>query len=314
MSNEIKAKYASSQPELYAICNLGWNICKQHQIDVEGKFPEYTMLYIDDKLARIAVVEAQPDFQVRDSVTEKERNDLKKLAVDAIFNWKLLERYIIRAHQTNKEQIKPDLEAAGSGYYRTATATSPDWEDLKQMLISGKNFITNNILLLTGKMYVGFPADYDTTKNAFQDKYNQFTLGVAGAPNMTDEKIEDNNEIYDDLMLMLGDLKMIAPPATQDEVTFAYLKGIISSPGPAGLKGTVTGEATGNKLTGVLLRLLETDYEATTDGVGEYDFGNIASGTYTLEISKDGYQTLTVTVQIFTGVTSTKNYVLASST
>lgn len=310
MSNEISNKYNCSQADLYAICTLGWNICKQHQTDVELKFPEYTMVYIDNKLARIAVVENEPDFQVRDSITEKERNELKKLADKATKNWQFLERYIIRAHQNDKEQIKPDLEAAGSGYYRSANATNPNWEDLKQMLISGKNFITNNTALLTGIMYANFPTDYDTDKTAFEGKYNQFTVDEAEAPGATGEKIRNNNEIFDDLMLMLGDLAVIAPPASQQEATFTYLKGIISSPGPAGLKGTISGPVTGSRLTGVLLRLLDTDYEATTGAAGEYDFGNIASGDYKLEISKDGYQTLIVEIKIYAGVTSTKNYEL----
>ena len=55
-------------------------------------------------------------------------------------------------------------------------------------------------------------------------------------------------------------------------------------------------------------RLFADDIHTDTDGF--YDFGNIASGTYTLTISKTGYETLSKEVVIVKGVTSTKNYFL----
>jgi len=50
--------------------------------------------------------------------------------------------------------------------------------------------------------------------------------------------------------------------------------------------------------------------EAVSEADGSFDFGNIASGKYMIEIILDGYQTLLVPVTIATGVTSTKNYSL----
>ena len=310
MATQPNNKYDSSQAELYAICYLGWNICKEHQVDVMAVYPEYTMLYVDGKINNIKSAEELPDFQARDLTTETAHIILKQLSDVAVGKWRLLERYITRAFQTNKPLIKPNIEAAGKQYLEKASRDNPNWEDVKRLLVDGNKYLNDNAAVLAPFMPVAFPGQYTTDKTNFEAQYLLFTTKEFEAPEGTYAKISANNAIYDDLLLMLGDIKEIAPIPAASELSFAYLKGIISAPGPAGLKGTITADATGSKPAGVLLRLLETEYEATTNGAGEYDFGNIASGKYTLEISKTGYQTLTVEVTIFTGVTSTKNFTI----
>jgi hypothetical protein len=313
MSTTINAKYHCTQAELYPICILGWNFAKKHQIEIEPFFPEYTVVYIDDKLAQITAAELLPDFQSRDALTEEERIILTKTAKLAIKKWDLLERYIIRALQSDKDLIKPNLEDAGSKYYRAATATQPNWEDLKKMLVSGNKYIIDNAALLAPVMPAGFPLSFKTQKDKFESQYAELLLNRVEAPAETIEKLNANNAIFDDLMLMLGDIKALTPDELDDDISFAYLKGIISSPGPAGLKGLITQQGSTVKINGALCRLLETDYETTSDTDGFFDFGNIASGKYTIQISKDGYQTLDVSITIFTGVTSTKNFELVTN-
>lgn len=310
MANEIKAKYNCTQTELYAICRLGWKMVKNKQVDVVVIYPDYTVLYIDGKIADIKAAEELPDFQSRDLAPESSHIILKQVADPAIQQWKLLERYIIRSFQTNPDLIKPNVEAAGKDYYEAATRDNPNWEDLQQMMLSGNTYITNNLAILTS-MPATFPADYATAKANFDTKYDEFTLAEAEGPEKTSEKIEANNKIFDDLMLMLGDIGAVAPTAElQKEFTFTYLKGIISSPGAAGLKGEITEEGTGTKLQGVLLRLSPRDRETSTDEIGVYVFGSIPAGKYVLEISLDGYETKIDNIVIQAGVTSTKNYVL----
>lgn len=310
MADEIKAKYSSTQSELYAICTLGWNIAKQHQADIVVYFPQYTISYIDGKIADIQTTEQQPDFQTRDAITEQDGILLKGFAETAIFRWDLLERYIIHAFQTDKDLIKPNVEAAGKGYRPEAAKEHPNWEALKQMLISGRNYIDNNTPLLTPFMPAGYSADYTTDQTAFVNKYNQLMLEFAESPTVTQEKIIANNVLYDELLLMLGDIYVILPATQKYQASFTYLKGIISSPGPAGLIGVVTDSVTNNPLEGALLRLMPGAIEAVSEADGSFDFGNISSGKYMIEIILDGYQTLLVPVTIATGVTSTKNYSL----
>lgn len=309
MGNETRARYNCTQTELYSICRLGWNRTKSRQAELSLIYPEYTLVYIDAKLADVKAAEDLPDFQARDLVTESAHIKLKQAAEPALQKWKLLERYIIRSFQSNQELIKPNVEAAGKDYYEAATRENPNWEDMQQMLLSGQAYIAANLAVLTS-MPAGFPAEYNTAKDDFDMQYDDFMLAEAEGPDKTREKIDANNGIYDALMLMLGDVGVVMPAEMQYEATFAYLKGIVSSPGSAGLKGEVTEEGTGLKLGNVLLRLQESDREAFTDANGLYDFGNIASGKYILELLLDGYEPLLVEVKIDTGVTSTKNYTL----
>lgn len=309
MSNEILPKYHATQTELYAICRLGWNIAKQYQTEISSKFPYYTIPFIDAKLTEVNDAQELPDFQNRDFSSETARIALKQKADTTIENWKLLERYIINALQSDKSLIKPHLEAAGKDYYENATRENPDWEDLKQMLIDGKKYITDNLALLTPFIPATFQADFDATKTDFENQYDTFLAAETTNPIGTNIKVNANNQIYDTLMLLIGDCKAALPTQLRDTVTFAYLKSIITSPGPAGLKGTVT-TATNTPLSGVLLRLVELALDATTNSQGQYDFGNIRSGSYNFEISLDGYQPISTTIVILTGVTSTKNYQL----
>ena len=310
MPTLLKAKYNCTQAELYPICRLGWNTALKYQADIVIKFPVYTIPYITGKIADIQTAEDLPDFQSRDLAPETAHILLKHTATPAIQNRDLLARYINAAFKTNKELIKPNVEAAGSQYREAATRENPNWEDLEQMLKDGKKYITDNLAVLTPVIPPAFPADFDAAKTAFDAQYNTFTNAETDAPAGTITKITANNAIYDELMFMLDDLYTIAPPEEKINMNFTYLKGIISSPGPAGLKGTITKLGTDVPVAGALLRLLEKNYETSSAADGKYDFGNIASGKYTLEISEANYQTLKTELTVDTGVTSTKNFQL----
>lgn len=309
------AKYHCTQAELYAICELGWNLLKpiDVQTKVELTYPEYTALYITQQLVAIQKAENLPDFQMRDLPTETAHILLKQAALPAIANWRLLARYITRSLQTNKELIKPNIEAAGEQYLEAASRENPNWEDTKLLLHDGQKYITDNAAVLAAFMPVAFPANYDSTKAAFDTQYTTFITAKAISPAGTTQKINANNAIYDDLILMTEDIREIVPTVFKDEITFAHLKSIISTPGPAGLKGIIKEETTNLKIAGATCTLVELEKDVTTDADGFYDFGNIASGTYTLTISKTGYETLSKEVVIVKGVTSTKNYFLVKT-
>jgi len=306
----IKVKYNSTQAELYAICYLGWNIAKTNQPQLAIDYPEYTIAYINTKIAAITSAEELPDFQYRDLATETAHITLLQLGAKAVAQWRLLARYITRAFQSNKPLIKPNIEAAGQQYLEKASKENPNWEDLKRLLVDGKKYLTDNAAILTPVMPATFAATFNTEKTTFDNQYILFLQGEFEAPAATYNKVSANNSIYDDLLLFIDDAKEIADIPSSGQFSFAYFKGIVTSPGPAGLKGLITETGTNSKLIGASLILLDTDYVATSDADALYNFGNIASGNYNIQITLTGYQTLTVPVQIFTGVTSTKNYQL----
>ena len=61
-------------------------------------------------------------------------------------------------------------------------------------------------------------------------------------------------------------------------------------PGKARLYGTVTDAETGNPISGVLVAL--NGLEDYTDFGGNYLFPNVEPGSYVLQFSKEGYETV----------------------
>ncbi|MBL0310722.1 MAG: carboxypeptidase regulatory-like domain-containing protein [Bacteroidetes bacterium] len=314
MPEELEhAHFSCTQAELYSICDLGWNMVNDRQLTMAGRFPIYTPTYITDRKADIDAARNLPDFQNSSELSEEDRVILMSRAGDAIPFWDVLERYINQAFASNKGLIKPNVEAAGKLFYEKATRQEPNWEDLKMMLKDGNDYITANVGgVLAPVIAPSFQADYIIQKDAYDLAYDTFILEKTAHIEDTSAKRVANNGIYDVLMAMLPDLKIILPAGTKHQATFKFLKDQVSSAGSAGLKGKVT-DASSAAITGVSLMLAELSLTVLTNASGDYDFGNIASGTYTLVITKAGYQSVTESVVILVGTTSTKNYQLAGA-
>jgi hypothetical protein len=56
------------------------------------------------------------------------------------------------------------------------------------------------------------------------------------------------------------------------------------------VKGQITDKINGESLTGVTVRIVENDIVAYTDFDGEFTFGNLIPGTYTIETSLVSYE------------------------
>ncbi|HEY9069337.1 MAG TPA: carboxypeptidase-like regulatory domain-containing protein [Candidatus Ozemobacteraceae bacterium] len=61
------------------------------------------------------------------------------------------------------------------------------------------------------------------------------------------------------------------------------------------LRGRVTDERTGAPIVGATVKIRQRGLKTVTDSMGEYIIYNIPAGTYDMEISKNGYGTLTAT-------------------
>lgn len=53
-----------------------------------------------------------------------------------------------------------------------------------------------------------------------------------------------------------------------------------------------------NRIDGATVTLLSTSYSATTNSLGQFTFSNLSGGTYTVQISKDGFNTRQVDVVV----------------
>jgi len=78
------------------------------------------------------------------------------------------------------------------------------------------------------------------------------------------------------------------------------------------LEGTVTDSVTNTLLNGVLIELLTTTINKTSDNLGEFKTGTVVAGLYDIRFSKPGYYSKTVTaVQLTNGQLTTLNILLS---
>lgn len=79
------------------------------------------------------------------------------------------------------------------------------------------------------------------------------------------------------------------------------------------LIGQVTDSATGLPVSEVLANLMPNNISRDTDDNGDFGFGSLPAGTYTLRVSKAGYATQNISVTIISGQTTTINVVLVAA-
>lgn len=201
------------------------------------------------------------------------------------------------------------LSAAGANYYEKAG--QDNWESVKRLMINGDTFITDNTAALTANnnMPATFASDFATVKGEFEALYNNFVNTSLDTEVKTQDKIEANNAVYDDLSSMLKDGQRIykKDEATRKLFTFDQLLNDVAGAGQGGLKGTVTDAVTHQPIEGVLVKIAALNKQVFTDAEGKYSITQLAAGTYTVEFSKAGYQTKTITVTIETGVTNVED-------
>ena len=85
----------------------------------------------------------------------------------------------------------------------------------------------------------------------------------------------------------------------------------------AASNGTLNGTVSSSKggilaKAAVTIKYSGTNHTASTDSSGNYSFSNIPPGTYTVKYSDQGYNSLSVSLSITAGNTTTKNVTLVS--
>ncbi|MCW5909370.1 MAG: carboxypeptidase regulatory-like domain-containing protein [Chitinophagales bacterium] len=299
-TERIIPKYRCKQTELYAVVTA-------YIVSLTENLPAFTAhntMYNPVNLAafqaQLDAAKALPNFQQRNEPSETLRVLIKEQAEKSINKWRALRTYIERSFPP--ALIKPKLEAAGWSYLAQANAFN--WEEIVELLDSGYEFITANEPALTANgMPPAFPAEYQAEQAAYMAFFNQLSDTTLDQRQQTDEKINANNALYDELIRIGKDANVIFRnnPALLERFTFTKVLALVSSPGPATLKGNVTDVAE-NPIPDVSVYLQELDLEVFTDATGTYLTGNISSGTYTVTFSKEGFVTQQVQITINPGV------------
>lgn len=306
-SSRPVSRYRSTQAELYAIAEIGWNSCLTFITLFAGLNTIYTAAYVAARLQEIADARNLPGFQQRDAVSEQAHTQLEAQLPIIINYWNRLESYIRKT--LPKAERKTKIESAGSSYY--ASAVTGDWENVKLLTETGIQFATNNTAeLTTAGMPANFIVNYTTQLTRFNLQYGNFISGEQSSKEGTDEKIDANNEMHETLMDMFSDGQVITydNAATRDRFIFTKVKELVSSPGPAGLQGLTTNYATGGKLEAVTINIVELERSAFSSEVGEYGFTTLPAGTYTIIASRPSFtDTVIENYEVIKGTTSTLN-------
>ncbi len=324
MIKKFFPKYRCTQQELYSVARIGWRSCESHLTMFTSNKPLYTLLYVEAILAEIDAAQNLPDRQAREGVAELLRIQLLQALEASLHKARLLKSYILSAYP--EEFIKTTLENAGFDYY--TKATNKDWENAKALLLGNNKFIVTNEVDLSANnnMPSTFATDFLNSKDNFIGIYDQFIGAQEEAAVQAQAKVIANNNIFRKTRAMFDDgvLYTENDPALRSQFIFDRVLGLVSSPGPAGLKGVIMGVTTaqpqGLPQQDVTLSLYSTpniavdaDYISTTEADGSYDFGNIASGDYTLKIELAGFAVRLEPVTILKGTTSSKDYTLTAA-
>ena len=305
-------KYKCSQSALYSLCRLAWANCQNQLARFTAFKPFYDAPFITARIAEVTAAEDLPHEQARDEASETAHINLHRQAEICLGKWRELKRYIITAFP---DMEKPKLESAGSEFYDKAQQMN--WEEVQALMNAGENFITTHSVDLSAgnNMPVGFPPSFSSSKTNFETVYAQALLEEENQSLATDEKITANNDLQDKVMLMLLDGQVIFQNEESMQQLFIYnhLLEMVTRR-VANCKGRVSTGIANAPVEGCRIFIPELDHFADSDNEGRYDFGRLAAGTYTLKVSKDGFEEQTHTdVEVSTGTTITRDFSLVPS-
>ncbi|MBI4929484.1 MAG: carboxypeptidase regulatory-like domain-containing protein [Bacteroidetes bacterium] len=313
--------YGCSQQDLYSVLNTLWD----NYLEDLADFTAYKQSYTAAKAtaAKLAIKNAKkmPDDQARGSEAEQLRLDVADAADAVIGNFLQTKGYINGVFAEKKR--KANYEEAGQKYYRGAT--EDDWESVSGMGASLNKYLTDNLALLQdggNNMPVGFEVTVDGNVDAFELVYGKFK-SASETSVATAKKIKANNACKTTARDMEDDGLVIyrKKPEYAERYIFDRILAMIN-PKVAGMKGTILNGNTNVGEEGVeikmqLMSLADAAVKSSkapivtvSDADGNYEHTGIESGTYTVTISKVGFEPFTEVIVIKPGTVSTRDFPL----
>jgi len=313
MAEEVTATYRSTELELYAIAELGYNNLETDLAAFAAKNTKYDATFLAALRQTRTDAKALPDEEARDANHQILRNKLVKDFLPPVLdNFNDLKGYIKDGWPG--EDPDPRYEAAGGTKY--AKAAAKNWEYVVGLNDSMVKFITDNSATLDdpGGMPSTFAEKVGTDATNFATNYDLFMkareTGVARG-----EKVTANNLLYSQLMNVLEDgaeRVFRNDAAKQKNYVFATLKDIVSPPGSASLRALVLreddtpveGASVTIRLQGAeALEVVAPPITVITDAKGVALFESQDPGRYDgSATSADGTVTVDFTKEIDTGV------------
>ena len=308
---EIRAKYACTQVELYAIAEMSIKNLETDLAVFAAKKAKYTAAFVTTLKGLRTTAMSLPDEEARNGVHQALKNLLPGLTDPCRDNFNDLKGYIRDAWPS--ENPVPRYEQAGLVRYNKIGENN--WENVAGMNESMTQFVAANTALLTapGGMVATFAAKVASDSTAFQTTYNSY-LNSRETATASAEKVNANNVLYDALMSFMKDgIEMVyrTDEANKKRYVFAVLKDIVSPPGSASLKVTVR-DALDIPVTDKEVVIKKEDFPpimVKTDADGVAFFKSTDAGTYTGTIDNKGTK-VTFKKDVNTGVDARVTVVL----
>ena len=153
-----------------------------------------------------------------------------------------------------------------------------------------------------------FAPAYTTDSTNYANKMQQFLDSEEQGIIDTNAKITANNQVYTTLINMFKDGQEIFKSQDQIKRQFVFdtVLGLISNPGAAGLRGTISSSIDASPISGATILVLDTSETTTTDESGNYLLKPLAAGNYNISFGAANYRDKVIhNIHITTGVTST---------
>ncbi|MEP7167744.1 MAG: hypothetical protein ABI855_00075 [Bacteroidota bacterium] len=235
--SEVKAKYPSTQVELYAIEKLSIDNLEFDLGLFAAENTNYNSALITSIRALRAAAMALPNEEQRNGVHQILGNKLPGLLIPIKKDFNILKQLIIDAWPG--EEPKPRWESAGLNNYNNIG--EKNWEqvvELNNLMTAFITDVTNAAKLATpGGMVAGFPAQVASNFTKFNDVYAPFLTSRETATARA-AKITADNKLYEACSKFrnFGVTVVFAnDDANKKRYTFTALKDIISPPGSSSM-------------------------------------------------------------------------------
>lgn len=299
----ITPNFSCSQALMYQTTKTMWLNCIEH-IDLMAAFkPFYTEDYCNEKIAEIEAAEAMKDMAARALMHETIRLELLTLAGDCRDNWQALKQYISTVYK-DKEMREANWRGAGWAHY--AGAGDNNWVSVQALMNAGKQYIAENTAVLSANqnMPAAFPASFNASMVAFNNKLNAFTNAQETAGVDTDTKNEANNTCYDQAIDMGQDGQFVFRKSESLRKQFSF-EAVSEKLEPTGSSTVVVElkDAETNQIIPVFdVTNLETNRTVTAEN-GRAEMGQQSAGTgKQYRIVADGYPETTISIDVNAGV------------
>lgn len=311
----IERVFNCSMDALYEGCEQ-LSINMEEELAALGLFKaKYTSLFVENFRDRIAAAREIPDEEQRSTTHELQRLDLVYITDNSIRTALSSLRLYIRDAFADEAVRNVMLEDAG--YREYATALNYNWDKLRTLMQKALAFVTLHeaALMANDNMPAGFKANLTLLRNTIDEKIPVFLNEKENTTLGTQLKIEASNEIYKMAIKICEDGQHVfdSNPAKRRQFVWESIMELVTPPGRAGLKFDVKANGTNAPIAGATVIIQTPDKEpeqVVTDAAGKGVFDNLAVGSYTGSVAKEGFEPLSVTFTITTGTTSFKHWLM----